>query len=145
MPSVNYFMPVLEDDRNPPEVIISVDEYESLRLKDLMGLEQTEAAVMMGISQATFNRLLTSARKKVSEAIINGKALRIEGGNYRTFDQFRNHRHNHHGIEKIMASAPKNLCVCKECGYSLENREEIDCNELKCPVCGHNMEKLERI
>ncbi|MGC8574760.1 MAG: DUF134 domain-containing protein [Thermoplasmata archaeon] len=145
MPSVNYFMPVTDGKTNPGEILITVDEYESLRLKDLMGLEQTEAAIMMGISQATFNRLLTSARKKVSEAIINGKALRIEGGNFKTFDQFIGHRHGHRGMESAMASEGGDVCICNECGYSFENKRDKECNSLKCPVCGHQMEKLKKI
>jgi predicted DNA-binding protein (UPF0251 family) len=145
MPSVNYFMPITGDKTDPGEIVITVDEYESLRLKDLMELEQIEAAIMMGISQATFNRLLASARKKVSEAIINGKAIRIEGGNFKTFDQFIGHRRGHHGIGSIITSESQDVCVCNECGYSLENNSEKECNSLKCPVCGHQMEKLKRI
>ena len=60
-----------------------VDEYEAVRLKDLEGLEQEDCAKKMNISQPTFHRLVLSARKKIADAIINGKAIRIEGGNYR--------------------------------------------------------------
>jgi len=65
------------------EVVLAVDEFEALRLKDLEGLEQTECACKMGISQPTFHRLLAEARRKVADAIVNGRALRIGGGNYR--------------------------------------------------------------
>ena len=60
-----------------------VDEYEAVRLKDLEGLEQEECARKMNVSQPTFHRLVLSARKKIADAIINGKAIRIEGGNYK--------------------------------------------------------------
>ena len=51
-------------------------------MKDLEGLEQEECAKKMNISQPTFHRLVLSARKKVADAIVNGKAIKIEGGNY---------------------------------------------------------------
>jgi predicted DNA-binding protein (UPF0251 family) len=65
------------------ESVLSVEEFESVRLKDLEGLEQEECAKRMNISQPTFNRLVRGARKKIADAIVNGKAIKIEGGNYR--------------------------------------------------------------
>jgi len=56
---------------------LSLDEIEALRLCDLEGLDQVEAAKKMKISQATLCRILTSARKKVTEALIEGKAIKI--------------------------------------------------------------------
>ncbi len=64
--------------------MLTVEEYEAIRLKDLMQMDQRDAAVMMGISQATFHRLVTGARKKVADAIVGGKAIRIYGGSYTT-------------------------------------------------------------
>jgi predicted Fe-Mo cluster-binding NifX family protein/predicted DNA-binding protein (UPF0251 family) len=63
------------------EVVIPHDEVEAIRLKDLLGLPQEEAARQMNVSQPTFHRLLLSAHEKMADAVINGKALRIEGGN----------------------------------------------------------------
>ena len=63
---------------------LSVDEFEAIRLKDLEGLEQTAAADSMRISQPTFHRVIEAARKKVADALVNGKAIRIEGGDYMT-------------------------------------------------------------
>jgi len=60
------------------EVVLSFEEVEALRLKDIEGLEQTKAAKKMHISQPTFYRMLSTARKKTAEAIIKGKAIRIE-------------------------------------------------------------------
>ena len=76
-PSITYFKPRGIPLINLKEVILALDEFEALRLKDLEGLEQEQAAKKMRISQPTFNRLLKEARKKTSDAIINGKALRI--------------------------------------------------------------------
>lgn len=63
------------------EVVLRLDEFEALRLSDLEGLYQEEAAERMGISRPTFSRIIESARRKVAEALVKGKALRVEGGN----------------------------------------------------------------
>ena len=58
-------------------VTITTQEAEALRLKNIENLDQTEAAKKMGISQSTFQRILTSAYKKVTEALMEGKELQI--------------------------------------------------------------------
>jgi len=83
LPGVNYFKPAGIRMRDLEEIILTVDEFEAIRLKDLEGLDQTNAAKKMKISQPTFFRLLESARKKIADAIVNGKAIRIEGGEYK--------------------------------------------------------------
>lgn len=65
------------------EIVLHIDEFEAIRLKDNSGLDQNEAARKMGISQPTFHRLLSVARKKISDALIKGYALRIKGGNFK--------------------------------------------------------------
>ncbi|MBC7218059.1 MAG: DUF134 domain-containing protein [Candidatus Caldatribacterium sp.] len=65
---------------NPEEVVLTLDELEAIRLSDLEGLYQEEAAQRMGISRPTFGRILEAARRKVAEALVLGKTLRIEGG-----------------------------------------------------------------
>ena len=64
--------------RQLEEVFLSKEEVEALKLKDFDGLGQVEAAEKMNTSQSTFQRILASARKKITEAMIQGKALRIE-------------------------------------------------------------------
>jgi len=64
------------------EIILTLEEIEAFNLKDREGLDQIDAAREMGISRSTFQRLLKSARKKVITAIIEGKAIKFEGGNY---------------------------------------------------------------
>jgi predicted DNA-binding protein (UPF0251 family) len=81
-PSITYFKPAGVRLVELEETILSVDEFEAVRLNDLEEIDQEEAAGKMGISQPTFHRLLVSARKKVSDALVNGKAIRIEGGPY---------------------------------------------------------------
>ena len=80
-PEAAYFKPRGIPMKELEEVVLPVDEFEAVRLKDLEGLDQEECAGKMGISQPTFHRLVVSARKKIANAIINGKAIRIEGGN----------------------------------------------------------------
>lgn len=63
-------------------VTLAVDEFEAVRLKDLEGIGQVDAAKKMDVSQPTFCRILESARKKIADAIVNGKEIRIEGGEY---------------------------------------------------------------
>jgi len=62
------------------EVVLALDELEALRLADLEGQYQEEAAQKMNISRQTFGRIIETARHKVAEALIHGKVLRIEGG-----------------------------------------------------------------
>ena len=64
------------------QVSLSVDELEAIRLADLEGLYQEQAAQQMNVSRQTFGRILEAAHKKVADALVNGKALSIEGGWY---------------------------------------------------------------
>ena len=61
---------------------LSIEEMEALRLVDLLGLPHEEAASMMGVSRKTLWRDLTSARRKLVEALINGWAIQISGRDY---------------------------------------------------------------
>ncbi|MFC1755695.1 DUF134 domain-containing protein, partial [Thermoproteota archaeon] len=83
-PDVNFFKPAGIPKKDLEETTLTVEEYEAIRLKDLQGLGQEEAARKMGISQPTFHRLILSARKSIADAIVNGKAIKIEGGHYIT-------------------------------------------------------------
>jgi predicted DNA-binding protein (UPF0251 family) len=63
-------------------VVLLHEEQEALRLADLEGLTQTEAARRMGVSRSTFQRVLDQARRQVALALIEGHALQIEGGTF---------------------------------------------------------------
>jgi uncharacterized protein len=80
-PNVVYFKPAGIPMHELKEVKLQIDELEAIRLKDCQGLEQEECAKRMNISQPTFHRLILSARKKIADTILHGKALKIEGGN----------------------------------------------------------------
>ncbi|NLK07939.1 MAG: DUF134 domain-containing protein [Firmicutes bacterium] len=83
MPEVSVFKPAGVPMRELDEVVLTVDEFEALRLKDLEALEQEDCALRMNISRPTFQRILTAGRTKVADALTNGKLLRVEGGSYR--------------------------------------------------------------
>ena len=61
-------------------VYLSIDEFEAVRLACLDGLKQEGAARLMKISRPTFSRIITSAHKKIADALVNIKAIKIEGG-----------------------------------------------------------------
>ena len=82
-PSFVYFKPRGIPLKRLEEVRIKVEELEAIRLADLQGIDQKEAAERMNISQPTLHRILVSARRNISDALVNGKAIRIEGGDYR--------------------------------------------------------------
>lgn len=82
-PGITYFKPAGVRITELDEVVLTFEEYEAIRLVDLEEIDQEAAGKKMRISQPTLSRLLKSARKKLSEAIIKGKAIKIEGGNFK--------------------------------------------------------------
>ncbi len=77
-PNVIYFKPRAVPLSELEEVDLGIDELEALRLCDLENLDQKGAAKKMGISQSTLGRILTLARKKIAQALIEGKAIKIK-------------------------------------------------------------------
>lgn len=80
VPDKNYFKPRGIPTSEVEEVVLSLDEYEAIRLADHEQLYQEEAAVKMKISRQTFGRIIEAAHKKIADVLINGKALKIDGG-----------------------------------------------------------------
>jgi len=83
MPQSSYYKP-----RGIPlavlqHVTLTVDELEAIRLTDLQGMYQAQAAERMNISRQTLGRILESAHKKIADALVNGKALSIQGGPFK--------------------------------------------------------------
>jgi predicted DNA-binding protein (UPF0251 family) len=83
------FKPAGYRGRELEQVVMTLDEFEAVRLSDLEGLYQEDAASRMGVSRATFGRILEAAHNKVARVLIHGKALVIEGGTVRVVG--RNH------------------------------------------------------
>jgi uncharacterized protein len=84
LPGVTYFKPRAVPMSVLEEVVLPVEEFEALRLAHQEGLYQQEAAARMGVSRATFGRVLDLAHRKVTKALVEGCALRIEGGSFTT-------------------------------------------------------------
>ena len=82
-PDISYFKPRGIPLVDLEEVCLTVDECEALRLSDLLDLSHEDGGKQMGVSRATFGRILQKARSTVADALINGKAINIEGGNFK--------------------------------------------------------------
>jgi predicted DNA-binding protein (UPF0251 family) len=117
LPGVTYFKPAGIPLRALEEVRLTVEEAEAIRLKDLEGLEQEQGAEKMNISRPTFQRVLASARLKMADALLNGKAIRIEGGNFEMSPLRFSCAYGHEWDVpfEVATSAPPQLCpVCNE-------------------------------
>ena len=118
-PEISYFKPRGIPMHDLSEVRLTVDEREAIRLADLQGMSHEEAGQQMHISRATFGRIIQQARKVVADALINGKAINVEGGNYKMADQGRTFmcdKCNHRWVKPLGAGKPE-----------------------KCPRCHHDM------
>lgn len=108
-PPVTTFKPAGVPSCHLEMVVLSHEEFEAIRLGDLVGLSQEGGAKEMGISRATFGRLINSAHRVVAQALVEGKALTIEGGSFVTYDDASHdelppgrcgcHRRRQHGGE----------------------------------------------
>ena len=118
-PCVDFFKPRGITLRELEEERLSVEELEALKLADIEGLYQEDAAERMEVSRPTFQRVLKSARGKVARCLVEGKALGIEGGNY------------------VLAGEGKNF-ECLSCEHSWEEQfgSGVRACETVCPQCG---------
>jgi predicted DNA-binding protein (UPF0251 family) len=115
MPESNYFKPRGIPLSMLEEVILTVDEFEAIRLADLEGLYQEQAAEKMEVSRPTFGRIIDSAHKKVAEALVKGKALKIEGGEFEmaAMRKFRCYDCKHSWELPYGTGRPENCPSCK--------------------------------
>ena len=113
LPIYDFFKPVAVPIFNLEQVDLKIEELEAMRLKDIEGLNQSECAKKMRVSRQTFQLIIDEARKKVAIALIEGKAIRIDGGHYTL-----------------------NICSfnCEVCGHSYESAYEQVIQV--CPNCG---------
>lgn len=86
LPGSNLYGSLNESDRENEIIIMTVEEYETIRLIDLEGLTQEECAQRMEVARATVQKIYNDARKKLAESLVNGSVLRIEGGDYKLYD-----------------------------------------------------------
>ena len=85
MPDIQEFTPVNGKGELEP-ILLTVDEFETIRLIDREGLSQEECGVQMEVARTTVQQIYTAARKKIADALVEGLPLRIEGGQYRLCD-----------------------------------------------------------
>jgi predicted DNA-binding protein (UPF0251 family) len=106
------------------ETVLTVEELEAIRLKDLEDLDGEQAALRMNVSRPTFQRILDGARAKVAEALVQGKALKIEGGVY---------------------NLTKSYFRCPACRYEWKAPLGTNCHhDLRCPACKEsNVERVD--
>jgi len=118
-PGFTLFKPHGIPARQLSSVTLAFDELEALRLKDLEGLPQGEIATQMGVSQSTVHRMLVGARQKVTDAIVRGKLLQIEGG---TFEMA------HDGMRQFQ---------CGACRHVWESSSDVgqSGHDMSCPTC----------
>jgi predicted DNA-binding protein (UPF0251 family) len=111
-PMVTCFKPAGIPGPELDEVIISVEEIEAIRLRDLLELEHEECAEKMLVSRPTFHRILASARKKIAIAVIKGAVLKVTGGSFKL--------------------AQRKL-ECRRCGHQWVGT--VCCRRTVCPAC----------
>lgn len=130
MPGFTQFGPT--GVRKPEISLLSMGEFEAIRLNDHEGLDQEKAAKKMNVSQPTFNRILKSARKKIADSLVSGKLIRIEGGDYKMVTP-RGGRMGGFG------DGPSGKCLCSKCGHKVPHQRGVPCYKQKCPKCGTMM------
>ena len=113
-PAFSTFKPAGIRMNKLDSVSLTLDEYEALRLADYAGLEHSDAAAKMEISRPTFTRLIAKARQKLSQLIIEGKVLQIEGGS---------------------VHFSRNTLLCLDCQEAYSG-ELTDHDKYTCPSCG---------
>ncbi|MFO7773500.1 MAG: DUF134 domain-containing protein [Dehalococcoidia bacterium] len=116
LPDIGSFRPVGIPVSALQGVRLSLEEFESIRLRDWEGLAQEECARQMRISRPTFHRMLNSARKKLADALVHGKAIQIEGGNFELPQRlFRCDNDGHEWNVPFEAMAQKRPVSCPVC------------------------------
>ena len=112
---MDLFKPVGTSMRTAQKVILTLDELEALRFADYRQLEHLEASQKMNISRPTFTRLISKARHKLAQLLLEGCVLKIEGGNI----EFRSTVHECQDCgETVKQSIEAPLKDCQECGSS---------------------------
>jgi len=148
-PGVTYFKPRGVTLASLEEVSLTLDEVEAVRLADFEGLEQIKAAKKMKVSQSTFQRILAEARKKIAEALVKGKAIKMEGGEI-VMPRFGRGAGMGRGpaagggrgrMGGPFAAGPGGTCVCTnpECKNEVTHQPGVPCYQTKCPKCGSPM------
>ncbi|HAO20594.1 MAG TPA: hypothetical protein DCQ37_09055 [Desulfobacteraceae bacterium] len=116
-PDIGYFTPGDVPAADVDVIKLSVEEREALRLSDILDMSYEEAGKKMGVSRATFGRIIQRARKIIADALINRKAIHIKGGNYTVVNE-------------------KPTFICDKCSQRWEETRKKLGTE-RCPACKH--------
>ncbi len=152
--NVRHFKPSGVYLKDLEEVNVTIDELESMRLSYLKNMKQEDAASKMQIHQSTFQRMLHRTLEKISDALVNGKAIKVEGGDYimpgkdgtgpaqsGTFGKGRQNQDqgNSRGGRGAGFAGPDGICKCISCGHEQTHQRGMPCTQMKCPECGQPM------
>jgi len=142
-PHIHHFRPMGIPIKTIQESILTREEAEAIRLIDYEKIAQAKAAKKMQISQPTLSRILKSAREKTADALINGKAIKIQGGDFKMAQPRGMGRGLRRGIGAGgrgmgggFAAGPGGNCVCAKCKYTEPQVRGQPCMNKKCPKCG---------
>ena len=134
LPLYAYFKPQGIPMTNLKIETLSMEEIEALKLKDVENMDQETAAEKMGISRSTFQRIVKSARYKLVKSVIEGRALKVEGGNYIPSDKV---------IKKQCLKGKHHYYVRKEDLIS-QGKDFKSISKIKCPECGERIINFEK-
>ncbi len=149
-PEITFFKPAGIPLARLQENILTFEEAEVIRLIDYEQQSQENTAKQMKVSQPTLSRLLTSARKKIANAIVNGQAIRIQGGKFqmvkskgrglglgrgRGMGRGAGRGFGGRGRMGGRAAGPGGNCICPKCGYKEPQIRGQPCMNKKCPNC----------
>lgn len=128
MPMINEFRPI-NDFSGKSAVVLTVDEYEAVRLIDRQGFSQEECSAYMQVARTTAQKIYNSARKKIADALVEGSALRIEGGDYQLCD----------GLEEFCSCGGckkhRRSCACMDKEEDRSMKIAVPLDENKTDVC----------
>jgi len=164
-PQIRCFKPEREDIDSLEPIEITIDEFEAIRLRDYHDIQQKKSAEVMGVSQPTFHRILTSARKKISRALVEGNTIMIVGGD--SITDKKRYKCNICGFEWINPKKEYHKCPdCKSDDIGIKVEDEGLSNEdsllqrrsfggrgmgvgpprvCKCPNCGYESPKTQAV
>ncbi|MBN2109472.1 MAG: DUF134 domain-containing protein [Methanosarcinaceae archaeon] len=154
--NIRHFKPSGACLKDLEEINITIDELESFRLSYIENLKQEAAAEKMQVHQSTYQRTLQRTLQKIADALVNGKSIRIEGGDYTMpgkdgtgptgegpvggQNRGRGQRRGNSGRGKEAGSTGSGQkCRCPECGYEQPHYPGVPCAQVNCPKCGKAM------
>lgn len=118
-PSCEVFGPISGKKSVQDRILMTLDEYEALRLIDLEGITQEQCAVQMDVARSTAQNIYRSAREKLARSLVYGMEIQIEGGNYQICD----------GSDRGFGCTKCRYEKAEETNVSNENNEEPEAKE----------------